>query len=86
MHRATPPFWIAFADLPESVQRLARRNFALLKENPRYPSLKFKKAGDYWAVRIGPHYRALAIERGDDLVWVWIGEHDEYERRIRGRG
>jgi hypothetical protein len=33
-------------------------------------------------VRIGIHYRALGTREGDDLVWYWIGTHDEYERLI----
>ena len=82
MHRTTPRFWHAFATLPESVQTTARRNFERLKENPRHPSLRFKKVGEYWAVRIGRSHRALALEDGDDFIWVWIGDHDEYERRI----
>ena len=45
MHRTTPQFWRRFDRLPESVQRVARRNFRLLNSNPRYPSLHFKKVG-----------------------------------------
>jgi hypothetical protein len=30
---------VCLENLPESVQDLARKNFDLLKENPRYPSL-----------------------------------------------
>lgn len=80
MHRTETEFWINFARLPESVQRIARRNFERLKEDPGYPSLRFKKVGEYWSVRIGRSYRALAFEDGDDFVWVWIGGHDEYNR------
>jgi len=28
---------------------------------------------------------ALAIEDGEDFIWVWIGSHDEYGRMIRKR-
>lgn len=41
----------------------------MLKENPRHPSLHFKKVGRYRSVRIGLHYRALAAEVPDGLVW-----------------
>jgi hypothetical protein len=30
-------------------------------------------------------YRALAIEDGADIVWVWIGTHAEYDTMIRTR-
>ena len=84
MHKATRRFWAAFNQLPESIQKLARENFKLLQQNPRHPSLHFKKVGAFWSVRIGRHHRALAIEADDDLIWVWIGTHDDYERLIKG--
>lgn len=55
----------------------------MLVENPSYPSLRFKKLrGQYWSVRIGREWRALAIQSGPDYSWFWIGRHDEYERII----
>ena len=84
MHRTTPRFWRHFEQLPESVQRIARRNFRLLIANPRYPALHFKKVGEFWSVRVGLAHRALAVEDGRDFIWVWIGSHDEYDRLIGG--
>jgi len=37
------------------------------------PSLHFKKNGRFWSVRIGIHYRALALEYADNVVWFWNG-------------
>ncbi len=82
MHRTTPQFWDRFEALPNPVQRLARKNFELLKNNQAHPSLQFKKAGEYWSARVGKSHRALAIEDGADFVWVWIGHHDEYDRLV----
>jgi hypothetical protein len=82
MHRTTPQFWERFNALPESVQRQARKDFALLGQGPGHPSLHFKKVGRFWSARIGLNYRALAVEDGSDLIWVWIGAHDEYDRLI----
>jgi len=65
------------------IQELARKNFNLLKADSRHPSLHFKKVGDFWSARVGADYRALAIEDGDDFVWVWIGHHEEYDRLIK---
>lgn len=83
MHRTTPQFWKRFNLLPDSIQRLARKNFDLLKADLNHPSLSFKKVGKYWSARIGLNYRALAIEDGPDYIWVWIGSHDKYEQMIR---
>jgi hypothetical protein len=80
MHRTTRRFWKCFDDLPEDVQRTARKNFKLLKDNPSHLSLQFKKVGRFWSVRVGISHRALAVEDGTDWIWGWIGTHDEYER------
>ena len=86
MHRTTNRFWRCFEKLPESVQKVSRQNFQLLKTNPRYPSLHFKKVGQLWSVRAGFNHRALAVEDGENFIWVWIGDHDEYERMIKQTG
>ena len=84
-NRTAPRFWQFYKDLPEDVQRLADKGVELLKRDPRHPSLQLKKVGNFWSARVGISYRALAVEDGDDLIWVWIGAHDEYERLIRQR-
>jgi hypothetical protein len=83
MHRATRRFWACFDSLAEDIQNVARKNYALLKVNPRHPSLQFKKLGKFWSARVGLNHRALAIEDGEGFIWVWIGPHDEYERLIQ---
>ena len=35
-----------------------------------------------YSVRIGIHYRALGLRNADEVLWYWIGRHDEYERLI----
>ena len=50
-HHAGPEFWRAYAKLPKAAQDIADKNFALLKSDPRHPSLHFKKAGRFWSVR-----------------------------------
>jgi hypothetical protein len=81
-HFATPEFWQHFEHLPEEVQRLAEKDFELLKKDPRYPSLRLKKAGKFWTVRVGIHYRAIAKERTEGLNWFWIGHHSEYDKLV----
>jgi hypothetical protein len=79
-HFATPEFWFYYRQLPENIQSLADKNFELLQLNPRHPSLRLKKIGVFWSVRIGLNYRALAKEREQGLVWFWIGSHKEYDQ------
>ncbi|MGL4514649.1 MAG: hypothetical protein ACRCT8_16290 [Lacipirellulaceae bacterium] len=81
-HVASPRFWDCYRRLPAEVQRLADKQHRLLVGNLNHPSLQFKKAGGFWSARIGLHHRALAVERDDAMVWVWIGSHDEYDRLL----
>ncbi|MES9856503.1 MAG: hypothetical protein ABW166_07875 [Sedimenticola sp.] len=83
MHRATSRFWSCLDKLPASIQKTARKNYDLLKENPKHPSLHFKKVGVFWSARVGIHYRAIAVEDGNDFIWVWVGSHEEYDRLIK---
>lgn len=83
MHFASPSFWSAYESLPASVQRVADRNYKILKENPKHPSLHLKKIGRYCSVRVGLHYRALAVEIEDGMHWFWIGSHAEYDKLIK---
>jgi hypothetical protein len=83
IHRTTARFWLLYRELPVGIQAQADRAFALLRENPRHPSLRFKKIGEFWSARVGAAHRVLAVEDGGDVIWVWIGPHDEYDRLIR---
>jgi hypothetical protein len=82
-HFASGAFWEAYGKLPEPVRTLADKNYALLKVNPQHPSLRFKKVGRFWSVRVGLRYRALAVEADSDLLWFWIGSHADYDAMIR---
>jgi hypothetical protein len=66
-HFASPAFWDAYLRLPDRVRDLADKNYALLKSNPKHPSLHFKKIGRYWSVRVGIHHRALGVGVDDDV-------------------
>jgi hypothetical protein len=83
MNRSTEQFWQRYWSLPADIRALADKNFQLLRDNPRHPSLQLKKVGVFWSARVGLAHRALAVEDGDDRIWVWIGSHDEYIRIIR---
>jgi len=83
-HSATPAFWKAYASLPAQVQRLADKNYQLLKASPNHPPLYFKQVGRFRSVRVGLHYRALGVQAPDEVVWFWIGSHAEYDKLVGG--
>ena len=78
----TPEFRARFRALPLPIRALAKKSYRLWRDNPRHPSVQFKKVGEYWSVRIGDHYRALGRYRGDTLYWFWIGTHEEYNKLV----
>jgi hypothetical protein len=82
-HRASGRFWDAYHQLSSDLQSQADKQFELLKEDPRHPSLQFKKVGKIWSARVNLAVRALAVEDEEGFVWFWIGDHREYERLIR---
>ena len=53
IHRATPDFWYFYRQLPTQIQDLADKCYDLLKQDPYYPSLHFKKVGRFWTIRVG---------------------------------
>ena len=81
-HFATPEFWFHYRCLPTEIRAVADRCFHLLQSDPRHPSLRFKKVGNFWSARVNLRVRALARERPDGLVWFWIGTHERYEELI----
>jgi hypothetical protein len=85
-HFTLPLFWQLYHQLPRHVQQLADKNYALLRSDPFHRSLHFKKVGkkkQLWSVRVGEHYRALGLDKGEGVVWFWIGTHAEYDRLLR---
>lgn len=82
IHHASPSFWACYDALPADVRALADKQFALLKENPRHPSLHFKRVKRFHSARVGAQYRALAVDVPDGILWFWIGSHAEYDRLV----
>ena len=82
-HFTSPSFWQAYEMLPMAVQKLADKNFELLKDNALHPSLHFKKVGKYRSTRVGIKYRALAVDIDEGLLWFWLGNHGDYDKLIK---
>jgi len=81
-HFASSSFWEAYAKLPKNIRALADKNYVLLKENPRHPSLELKKVGRFRSVRVGSRYHALAVEVDAGLLWFSINSHADYDAII----
>ncbi len=75
-----PDFWKYYNELPKDIQSLADKKFELFKRDPNHPSLGFSKKGKVWTVNIGLHYRAIGYKEENNIVWFWIGSHEDYNR------
>lgn len=83
--RTTAEFRKSFAALPKQVQEQTRDAYRQFKENPNYPSLRFKKVHPelpIYSARISNNYRAVGQLDGDTVIWFWVGSHAEYDRLL----
>lgn len=81
----TDEFRRGFTELPSSAQKKALQAYRLWKVNPRHPGLHFKRIHALeaiYSVRIGLHYRAIALVEEDTAIWFWIGSHSDYDNLI----
>lgn len=81
-HYTSSDFWSLYEVLPADIQKLADKNYQLLRENSRHPSLRLKRIEELWSVRIGQHYRAIGIDAPGGIQWIWVGSHAEYDKFI----
>lgn len=81
-HYTSSDFWALYWALPAEIRRLADKNYELLKDNPRHPSLQLKRIEELWSVRVGRQYRAIGIDAPDGIQWIWIGSHADYDKII----
>lgn len=86
--KTTPSFRRAYRKLPPNIKIEAKEAYKRWRANPFEPSLNFELISadpppPIWSVRAAYHYRALGTRQGDTVTWVWIGDHTEYEQRIR---
>jgi hypothetical protein len=82
----TQSFRDALALLPIDIQKRARAAYQRFRTNPQHPGLEFKKVHRtrlVYSARVNDDYRVVGVMDGDDIVWFWIGKHEEYERVLK---
>jgi mRNA-degrading endonuclease RelE of RelBE toxin-antitoxin system len=83
--RTSADFRRDLARLPSAIKRQVRDAYRLFEQSPHHPSLKFKKLPpheDLWSVRINNDYRAIGQNRGDVMLWFFVGSHADYDKVI----
>lgn len=81
--RATNKYWALYWQLPVEIRRAAIKQYRLWVNDPRYPSVQFKKTGVVWSARVTADYRALGVMEGNTIIWFWIGNHREYDQLLK---
>jgi len=76
--RRTNSFLKDYKKLPEEIKPRVNKNLALLFENPRHPSLRFKKlkGTDKFEIRISKGYRLTLRYQDQILELRRVGTHD----------
>jgi len=84
--KRTKRFRELFKALPADVQQQANEAYRRFQADPTHPGLEFKQVsgkGPTYSIRVGIHWRALAIRQPDYWLWFWIGPHAEYDRLVK---
>jgi len=62
---------------PKSIRKIFRKSGASESALER-----LRSDGRAWSVRITRDYRAVALRLSEEWVWLWIGDHQEFDRRF----
>jgi mRNA interferase RelE/StbE len=77
--QTTRPFEEDYKALPELIKKQTDKQFALLLQNPRHPSLRLKKIKGHpylWEGRVTKSYRFTFQISGETYLLRRIGTHD----------
>ncbi|MBM3707625.1 MAG: hypothetical protein FJW69_04675 [Actinobacteria bacterium] len=79
-------FWKCYRKLPNNIRKEAKKVYIQFKKNPYYPSLRFKQIHStrpIFAIRISKDYRAVGIQQNNQIIWFWIGSHNDYNNLLK---
>ena len=82
----TEQFRKLLAQLPKDIQKQAKEAYLQFEKEPYHPGLRFKRVHSkrpIYAVRISRDYRALGVQRENELIWFWIGSHADYDKILK---
>ena len=83
--RGNETFWQLYRGLPAEIRAATVVAYEKFRENPAHPSLqleRLRKDPRLWSVRVTRDYRAVARRYEDDWVWIWIGNHRDFDRQF----
>ncbi len=84
--KATEKFWKCYETLPNNIRKKAKEAYQLFKQDPWYPSLRFKRIHStqpIYSVRVTLNYRAIGLLTEESIIWFWIGSHATYDQMLK---
>ena len=81
-----PNFRKLFKQLPKDIRISARKQYQIFKQNPYHASLHFKRVHSnkpIYSCRININYRTIGIIEENNIIWFWIGSHDDYDKLLQ---
>ena len=79
-------FWKGYAKLPQHIKDIAKKQYKLFALDPYHSSLHFKRVHSSKAIysaRINRNYRVVGILNDNNIIWFWIGSHDDYDKLLK---
>ena len=73
----TEQFRKLLAELPKKIQKQAKDAY--------HPGVHFKRVHStrpIYSARISIDYRAVGIQKDNEIVWFWVGSHSDYEKLL----
>jgi hypothetical protein len=75
-----------YKNLPLAIRQTAKKQYGLFLLDPYHASLHFKRVHSnqpIYSCRITKDYRTIGILNDNNIIWFWIGSHDEYEKILK---
>ncbi len=84
--KTTGEFWKCHEKLPAEIRKHAKKAYNFFFRDPYTPALHFKRIHStrpIFSVRISMDYRAIGIFNENEIIWFWIGSHEEYNNLLK---
>jgi ribosomal protein L31E len=78
-------YWKGMDKLPEEVRVMAEKTYAIWRDDPKNPLLRFKKihpSQPIYSFRVGLAYRTIGVDSDGRLIWFWVGSFDEFSKEV----
>ena len=79
-------FWKCYKELPDQIKKAAKKAYREFEKNPYHPGLRFKRIHStrpIFCLRITKDYRAVGVQQNNQVIWFWIGSHDDYNNLLK---